>query len=168
MAGGGASAAAQGLVPARSQFMDSMQLDPETVDNLDMYSHIPPVLMEKCAALSVRPDTVKNLVQSMQGKVTGGCGTPVRLLAGARCRERPLQSQILCPCEVFNPKSSLLLDGRGVRCFPAGLDRPLAAGASGLERMGAGGLVAGTGSALSASVPPSQCSPGSSPTWRPP
>ncbi|XP_025900046.1 tyrosine-protein phosphatase non-receptor type 23 [Nothoprocta perdicaria] len=48
------------------QFMDSMQLDPDTVDNLDMYNHIPPVLMEKCAALSVRPDTVKNLVQSMQ------------------------------------------------------------------------------------------------------
>ncbi|KAM4858054.1 tyrosine-protein phosphatase non-receptor type 23 isoform X1 [Urocitellus parryii] len=48
------------------QFMDSMQLDPETVDNLDVYSHIPPQLMEKCAALSVRPDTVKNLVQSMQ------------------------------------------------------------------------------------------------------
>uniref|UniRef100_U3JHC6 Tyrosine-protein phosphatase non-receptor type 23 n=1 Tax=Ficedula albicollis TaxID=59894 RepID=U3JHC6_FICAL len=48
------------------QFMDSMQLDPETVDNLDMYNHIPPVLMEKCAALSVRPDTVRNLVQSMQ------------------------------------------------------------------------------------------------------
>lgn len=51
-----------------SQFMDSMQLDPETVDNLDAYSHIPPQLMEKCAALSVRPDTVKNLVQSMQGE----------------------------------------------------------------------------------------------------
>ncbi|XP_014395988.1 PREDICTED: tyrosine-protein phosphatase non-receptor type 23 [Myotis brandtii] len=48
------------------QFMDSMQLDPETVDNLDTYSHIPPQLMEKCAALSVRPDTVRNLVQSMQ------------------------------------------------------------------------------------------------------
>ncbi|XP_050996104.1 LOW QUALITY PROTEIN: tyrosine-protein phosphatase non-receptor type 23 [Acomys russatus] len=48
------------------QFMDSMQLDPETVDNLDAYNHIPPQLMEKCAALSVRPDTVKNLVQSMQ------------------------------------------------------------------------------------------------------
>ncbi|KAM4821320.1 tyrosine-protein phosphatase non-receptor type 23 [Thomomys bottae] len=48
------------------QFMDSMQLDPETVDNLDAYAHIPPQLMEKCAALSVRPDTVKNLVQSMQ------------------------------------------------------------------------------------------------------
>ncbi|NWI47029.1 PTN23 phosphatase, partial [Picathartes gymnocephalus] len=48
------------------QFMDSMQLDPETVDNLDMYNHIPSVLMEKCAALSVRPDTVRNLVQSMQ------------------------------------------------------------------------------------------------------
>ncbi|XP_070585197.1 tyrosine-protein phosphatase non-receptor type 23 [Erythrolamprus reginae] len=48
------------------QFMDSLQLDAETVDNLDMYDHIPPVLMEKCAALSVRPETVKNLVQSMQ------------------------------------------------------------------------------------------------------
>uniref|UniRef100_A0A670ZMK2 Tyrosine-protein phosphatase non-receptor type 23 n=1 Tax=Pseudonaja textilis TaxID=8673 RepID=A0A670ZMK2_PSETE len=48
------------------QFMDSLQLDAETVDNLDVYDHIPPVLMEKCAALSVRPETVKNLVQSMQ------------------------------------------------------------------------------------------------------
>ena len=50
-----------------SQFMDSMRLDPETVDSLDTYSHIPPQLMEKCAALSVRPDTVRRLVQSMQG-----------------------------------------------------------------------------------------------------
>lgn len=58
----------------RSQFMDSMQLDPETVDNLDTYSHIPPQLMEKCAALSVRPDTVRNLVQSMQGGGGGGVG----------------------------------------------------------------------------------------------
>ncbi|XP_070691042.1 tyrosine-protein phosphatase non-receptor type 23 [Pempheris klunzingeri] len=49
------------------QFMDSLGLEPESVDNLDMYSHIPPVLMEKCAALSVRPDTVKSLIQSMQG-----------------------------------------------------------------------------------------------------
>ncbi|XP_075444247.1 tyrosine-protein phosphatase non-receptor type 23 isoform X2 [Ascaphus truei] len=48
------------------QFTDSLQLDPDTVDNLDLYSHIPPALMEKCAALSVRPDTVKSLVQSMQ------------------------------------------------------------------------------------------------------
>lgn len=48
--------------------MDSLQLDPETVDNLDTYNHIPPILMEKCAALSVRPETVKNLVQSMQGE----------------------------------------------------------------------------------------------------
>ncbi|XP_041045643.1 tyrosine-protein phosphatase non-receptor type 23 isoform X2 [Carcharodon carcharias] len=48
------------------QFMDSLRIDPESIDNLDMYNHIPPVLMEKCAALSVRPDTVKNLVQSMQ------------------------------------------------------------------------------------------------------
>ncbi|KAM6910704.1 tyrosine-protein phosphatase non-receptor type 23 [Xenentodon cancila] len=48
------------------QFMDSLGLDPESVDNLEIYNHIPPVLMEKCAALSVRPDTVKSLIQSMQ------------------------------------------------------------------------------------------------------
>ncbi|KAM4688535.1 tyrosine-protein phosphatase non-receptor type 23 [Discoglossus pictus] len=48
------------------QFTDSLQLDPDTVDDLDLYSHISPALMEKCAALSVRPDTVKSLVQSMQ------------------------------------------------------------------------------------------------------
>ncbi|XP_078254511.1 tyrosine-protein phosphatase non-receptor type 23 isoform X2 [Rhinoraja longicauda] len=48
------------------QFMDSLRIDPDSIDNLDMYSHIPPALMEKCAALSVRPDTVKSLVQSMQ------------------------------------------------------------------------------------------------------
>ncbi|KAJ7424261.1 tyrosine-protein phosphatase non-receptor type 23 [Willisornis vidua] len=62
----GAHSHSQGPSLSHSQFMDSMQLDPETVDNLDMYNHIPPVLMEKCAALSVRPDTVRNLVQSMQ------------------------------------------------------------------------------------------------------
>lgn len=54
--------------------MDSLQLDPETVDNLDAYNHIPPQLMEKCAALSVRPDTVRNLVQSMQGECGAGGG----------------------------------------------------------------------------------------------
>ncbi|XP_069778256.1 tyrosine-protein phosphatase non-receptor type 23 isoform X2 [Narcine bancroftii] len=48
------------------QFMDSLRIDPDSIDNLDMYNHIPPVLMEKCAALSVRPDTVRSLVQSMQ------------------------------------------------------------------------------------------------------
>uniref|UniRef100_A0A8C5EER8 Tyrosine-protein phosphatase non-receptor type 23 n=1 Tax=Gouania willdenowi TaxID=441366 RepID=A0A8C5EER8_GOUWI len=48
------------------QFMDSLGLEAESVDNLEMYSHIPPILMEKCAALSVRPDTVKSLIQSMQ------------------------------------------------------------------------------------------------------
>ncbi|XP_075276092.1 tyrosine-protein phosphatase non-receptor type 23 [Opisthocomus hoazin] len=79
------------------QFMDSMQLDPETVDNLDLYSHIPPVLMEKCAALSVRPDTVKNLVQSMQ--VLSGVFTDVEaslkeirdLLEEDEAQERKLQ-----------------------------------------------------------------------------
>lgn len=79
-------AVTQELLPTCSQFMDSMQLDPETVDNLDMYSHIPPILMEKCAALSVRPDTVKNLVQSMQGEFMGtsrGLGLCVFPLAAA-------------------------------------------------------------------------------------
>ncbi|XP_027766114.1 tyrosine-protein phosphatase non-receptor type 23 [Empidonax traillii] len=79
------------------QFMDSMQLDPETVDNLDMYNHIPPVLMEKCAALSVRPDTVRNLVQSMQ--VLSGVFTDVEaslkeirdLLEEDEAQERKLQ-----------------------------------------------------------------------------
>uniref|UniRef100_G1MSB8 Protein tyrosine phosphatase non-receptor type 23 n=1 Tax=Meleagris gallopavo TaxID=9103 RepID=G1MSB8_MELGA len=79
------------------QFMDPMQLDPETVDNLDMYSHIPPILMEKCAALSVRPDTVKNLVQSMQ--VLSGVFTDVEaslkeirdLLEEDEAQERKLQ-----------------------------------------------------------------------------
>ncbi|XP_009470747.1 PREDICTED: tyrosine-protein phosphatase non-receptor type 23 [Nipponia nippon] len=79
------------------QFMDSMQLDSETVDNLDMYSHIPPILMEKCAALSVRPDTVKNLVQSMQ--VLSGVFTDVEaslkeiqdLLEEDEAQERKLQ-----------------------------------------------------------------------------
>ncbi|XP_028837259.1 tyrosine-protein phosphatase non-receptor type 23 [Denticeps clupeoides] len=48
------------------QFMDSLSLDPDSIDNMNMYNNIPTVLMEKCAALSVRPDTVKNLIQSMQ------------------------------------------------------------------------------------------------------
>ncbi|XP_067094122.1 tyrosine-protein phosphatase non-receptor type 23 isoform X2 [Osmerus mordax] len=59
------------------QFMDSLGLEPESVDNLDMYSHIPPVLMEKCAALSVRPDTVKSLIGSMQ--VLSGVFTDVEV-----------------------------------------------------------------------------------------
>ncbi|XP_017593159.1 PREDICTED: tyrosine-protein phosphatase non-receptor type 23, partial [Corvus brachyrhynchos] len=67
------------------QFMDSMQLDPETVDNLDMYNHIPPVLMEKCAALSVRPDTVRNLVQSMQGEGSGTLGLALLPAWGWHC-----------------------------------------------------------------------------------
>ena len=59
---------AERVLSSCRQFMDSLGLEPESVDNLDMYSHIPPVLMEKCAALSVRPDTVKSLIQSMQGQ----------------------------------------------------------------------------------------------------
>ncbi|KAM6281343.1 LOW QUALITY PROTEIN: tyrosine-protein phosphatase non-receptor type 23 [Porphyrio hochstetteri] len=79
------------------QFLDSLQLDPDTVDNLELFSHIPPVLMEKCAALSVRPDTVRSLVQSMQ--VLSGVFTDVEaslkeiqdLLEEDELQERKLQ-----------------------------------------------------------------------------
>ncbi|XP_068091294.1 tyrosine-protein phosphatase non-receptor type 23 [Hyperolius riggenbachi] len=82
------------------QFMDSLQLDPDTVDNLDLYSHIPPALMEKCAALSVRPDTVKSLVQSMQ--VLSGVYTDVEaslkdikeLLDEDEKQEKKLQEEV--------------------------------------------------------------------------
>ncbi|XP_026870758.2 tyrosine-protein phosphatase non-receptor type 23b [Electrophorus electricus] len=46
------------------RFMDSLSFD--SVDNLDTFNSVPPVLLEKCAGLSVRPDTVKSLVQAMQ------------------------------------------------------------------------------------------------------
>ncbi|XP_072532592.1 tyrosine-protein phosphatase non-receptor type 23b [Salminus brasiliensis] len=45
-------------------FMESLSC--ESVDNLEMFNSVPPVLLEKCAALSVRPDAVKSLVQAMQ------------------------------------------------------------------------------------------------------
>nr|XP_009682507.1 PREDICTED: tyrosine-protein phosphatase non-receptor type 23 [Struthio camelus australis] len=99
------------------QFMDSMQLDPETVDNLDMYSHIPPILMEKCAALSVRPDTVKNLVQSMQ--VLSGVFTDVEaslkeirdLLEEDEVKERKLQELLgRSPPPQASPPSSGLAE----------------------------------------------------------
>ncbi|MCI4392313.1 hypothetical protein PGIGA_G00144570 [Pangasianodon gigas] len=44
-------------------FMDSLNCD--SVD-LDMFSSVPSVLLEKCAALSVQPDAVRRLVQAMQ------------------------------------------------------------------------------------------------------
>uniref|UniRef100_A0A3B4BP87 BRO1 domain-containing protein n=1 Tax=Pygocentrus nattereri TaxID=42514 RepID=A0A3B4BP87_PYGNA len=46
------------------KFMDSLSCD--SVDNLDMFNSVPPVLLEKCAALSVRSDAVKSLAQAMQ------------------------------------------------------------------------------------------------------
>ncbi|XP_049331506.1 tyrosine-protein phosphatase non-receptor type 23b [Astyanax mexicanus] len=45
-------------------FMDSLSCD--SVDHLEMFSTVPPVLLEKCAALSVRSDAVKSLAQAMQ------------------------------------------------------------------------------------------------------
>ncbi|XP_061674793.1 tyrosine-protein phosphatase non-receptor type 23 [Syngnathoides biaculeatus] len=100
------------------QFMDSLGLEPESVDNLDMYNHIPPVLMEKCAALSVRPDTVKSLVHSMQ--VLSGVFTDVEsslreirdVLEADEVGERTLQ-ETGAPAE-FHPaeQAQLLADIR--------------------------------------------------------
>lgn len=45
--------------------MDSFKCD--SVVSLDTFNTIPPALLEKCAALSVRPDAVKSLAQAMQG-----------------------------------------------------------------------------------------------------
>lgn len=46
------------------RFMESLSTD--SVYKLDMFKTLPDTLLEKCAYLSVRPDTVKNLVQAMQ------------------------------------------------------------------------------------------------------
>lgn len=46
--------------------MESLSSD--SVYKADMFKTLPDTLLEKCAYLSVRPDTVKNLVQAMQGK----------------------------------------------------------------------------------------------------
>uniref|UniRef100_A0A672KMW8 Tyrosine-protein phosphatase non-receptor type 23-like n=1 Tax=Sinocyclocheilus grahami TaxID=75366 RepID=A0A672KMW8_SINGR len=46
------------------KFMESLSND--SVYKIDMFKSLPDALLEKCAFLSVRPDTVKNLVQAMQ------------------------------------------------------------------------------------------------------
>ncbi|XP_066531139.1 tyrosine-protein phosphatase non-receptor type 23b [Hoplias malabaricus] len=46
------------------RFMDSLNCD--SVDNLEMFNSVPSVILEKCAALSVRTDAVKSLAQAMQ------------------------------------------------------------------------------------------------------
>lgn len=46
--------------------MESLSSD--AVYKIDMFKSLPDVVLEKCAFLSVRPDTVKNLVQAMQGE----------------------------------------------------------------------------------------------------
>lgn len=165
---GGASAAAQGLVPARSQFMDSMQLDPETVDNLEMYSHIPPVLMEKCAALSVRPDTVKNLVQSMQGEGTGGIRDTDPCPGCGSVSGNGFPTHKFSAFMNFYPRITLPGGCSRHVILPHALFCLLAL--QGCSR-GPGGLVVGIRDLfqlLPSSLSPSQSSLGSSPTWRPP
>ncbi|XP_039534811.1 tyrosine-protein phosphatase non-receptor type 23b isoform X2 [Pimephales promelas] len=46
------------------KFMESLSSD--AVYKIDMFKSLPDVVLEKCAFLSVRPETVKNLVQAMQ------------------------------------------------------------------------------------------------------
>ncbi|XP_067281615.1 tyrosine-protein phosphatase non-receptor type 23b [Pseudorasbora parva] len=46
------------------KFMESLSSD--SVYKIDMFKSLPDAVLEKCAFLSVRPDTVKNLVQAMQ------------------------------------------------------------------------------------------------------
>ncbi|TRY65701.1 hypothetical protein DNTS_005550 [Danionella cerebrum] len=46
------------------RFMESLNTD--SVYKVDMFKSLPDSLLEKCAFLSVRPDTVKNLVKAMQ------------------------------------------------------------------------------------------------------
>ncbi|XP_054637809.1 tyrosine-protein phosphatase non-receptor type 23 [Dunckerocampus dactyliophorus] len=99
------------------QFMDSLGLEHESVDNLEMYSHIPPVLMEKCAALSVRPDTVKSLIQSMQ--VLSGVFTDVEsslreireVLEADEAGERTLQEVVPTVVELHPaPQAQILAE----------------------------------------------------------
>ncbi|XP_016297488.1 tyrosine-protein phosphatase non-receptor type 23-like [Sinocyclocheilus anshuiensis] len=46
------------------KFMESLSSD--SVYKIDMFKSLPDALLEKCAFLSVRPDTVKNLIRAMQ------------------------------------------------------------------------------------------------------
>ncbi len=46
------------------QFLEAMQIDPEKI--LPQPESLPDILMEKCAAISVKPDAVKDLVAAMQ------------------------------------------------------------------------------------------------------
>ncbi|XP_016422890.1 tyrosine-protein phosphatase non-receptor type 23-like [Sinocyclocheilus rhinocerous] len=48
------------------KFMESLSSD--SVYKIDMFKSLPDALLEKCAFLSVRPDTVKNLVRAMQAR----------------------------------------------------------------------------------------------------
>ena len=49
------------------QYMDSLQLDPSKLN--PEQERLPQQLLEKCAALSVRPNAIKDLVDSMGGKL---------------------------------------------------------------------------------------------------
>lgn len=47
------------------QFLASLQIDPDKL--LPQFDTIPDVLVEKCAAISVRPETMKELTGAMDG-----------------------------------------------------------------------------------------------------
>lgn len=52
------------------QYLSCLQID--TSKLLPQYDTIPDVLVEKCAAISVRPDTMKELTGAMDGRFMYG------------------------------------------------------------------------------------------------
>jgi len=55
------------LLSARREYLASLQINPDKL--LPEFDQIPDVLVEKCAAISVRPETIKELITAMQGTI---------------------------------------------------------------------------------------------------
>ena len=49
------------------QYLASLQIEPDKL--LPEFDSIPDVLVEKCAAISIRPETMKELTSAMHGKL---------------------------------------------------------------------------------------------------
>lgn len=47
------------------QYLASLQIDPDRL--LPEFDHIPDSLVEKCAAISIRPETMQDLTDAMTG-----------------------------------------------------------------------------------------------------
>ena len=51
------------------QYLASLQIDPDRL--LPEFDQVPDILVEKCAAVSIRPETMKQLTSAMQGMIAG-------------------------------------------------------------------------------------------------